>query len=100
MKNRKKSTFWEKRSEDFEMQVFLVTDAVRATLDHADIVVRALNKSEADFIVHFAAITASLIFAVFRGPSQAKNISRSSSRRPSPPNQMGRLHSKLLTTIR
>ena len=53
MKKHEKSTFWEEGSEDFEVQIFLVSDAVCAALDDADLVVRALDKAEADFIVHF-----------------------------------------------
>ena len=45
--------FWEKGGKNFEAQIFLVTKAVGTTLDDTDFVVRALNKSEANFIVHF-----------------------------------------------
>src|SRR3989338_1749303 len=53
MKFHKKSVFRDEGGQDFEVQVFLVSDSIGAALNDADFVVRAFNKTEADFIVHF-----------------------------------------------
>ncbi len=45
---------WNKGTEDFEAEVFLVTDAIGAALDEADLVVDALDEAKADLVIHFA----------------------------------------------
>src|SRR5713101_1029862 len=42
---------WQHAGENFEPQVLFVTYAVGATLDHADLVVKALDEAERDFVL-------------------------------------------------
>src|SRR6266705_2666042 len=42
---------WQHAGENFEPQVLFVTNAVGATLNHADLVVEALDEAERDFVL-------------------------------------------------
>ncbi len=40
----------QKRNQDFEAQIFLVSDTINPALDNPDFVVHYLHKSEGDFV--------------------------------------------------
>lgn len=46
--------FWDEGGEDFEVQIFLVSNSAGTTLDDSDFVVDAFDETEADLVVHLA----------------------------------------------
>ena len=48
------SEFWEHASEDFQAQVFLIPEAISASLDDANLVVQALDESQGHLVVGMA----------------------------------------------
>jgi hypothetical protein len=45
---------WQRASEDLELQVFLIAQAVSAPLYHPDLVVEPLDEAERDFVLGLA----------------------------------------------
>ena len=53
-KNACQSDFWQHAGEDFESQVLLVAQSIRATLDDANFVVETLDEAERDLVFWIA----------------------------------------------